>query len=152
ENIAAFIAEPVGGSSSGALTPPTGFWKRARELCTKNDILLIADEILVGSGRTGTWSALEPDRVTPDLQILGKGIAAGFAPLAVVRAPTRIVRVFAEGSGGFNHAQTFSHHAVGCAAGTATLRYLAKHQLVERCATMGGVLHRKLEAIASHPN
>jgi len=149
--IAAFIAEPVGGSSSGALVPPAGYWRRARELCTKNDILFIADEILVGAGRTGTWSALGPEHVVPDLQVLGKGIAAGFAPLSAVLAPQRIVDVFANGSGAFNHAQTFSHHAVSCAAGTATLRYLAKHKLVERSAQMGRVLHDKLGALKHLP-
>jgi adenosylmethionine-8-amino-7-oxononanoate aminotransferase len=151
-NVAAFIAEPVGGSSSGALVPPVGYWKRVRELCTSNEVLLIADEILVGAGRTGTWSALESDGVVPDIQILGKGIAAGFAPLAAVVAPERIVDAFANGSGAFNHAQTFSHHAVSCAAGTATLRYIVKHKLVERCARLGAVLHHKLEAIRQLPS
>jgi hypothetical protein len=152
ETIAAFIAEPVGGSSSGALLPPAGYWRRARDLCTKNNILLIADEILVGAGRTGTWSALQPEHVVPDLQVLGKGIAAGFAPLSAVLAPQRIVDVFANGSGAFNHAQTFSHHAVSCAAGSATLRYLAKHKLVERSGQMGRVLHEKLGALRKLPS
>jgi adenosylmethionine-8-amino-7-oxononanoate aminotransferase len=151
-NVAAFIAEPVGGSASGALVPPDGYWKRVRELCTRNDVLLIADEILVGAGRTGTWSALEPDDVLPDIQILGKGIAAGFAPLAAVVVPERIADVFANGSGAFNHAQTFSHHAVSCAAGAATIRYIVRHKLIERCARMGVVLHEKLAALKHLPN
>ena len=152
ENIAAFIAEPVGGSSTGALVPQSGYWRRVRDLCTSYEVLLVADEILTGAGRTGTWSALEPDTIVPDLQIFGKGIAGGYAPLAAVVAPTRIVDALATGSGGLNHAQTFSHHAVSCAAGTATMRYIAEHKLVERCATMGRSLHDRLYALLDLPN
>lgn len=150
--LAAFILEPVGGSSTGALVPPQGYLRRARELCSRHDVLLVADEVLVGAGRTGTWSALEPDGVVPDLQILGKGIAAGFAPLAAVLAPRRIVDVLERGSGALNHAQTFSHHAVSCAAGTATVRYIRKHGLVERCARLGQLLHRRLADLAQLPH
>jgi adenosylmethionine-8-amino-7-oxononanoate aminotransferase len=152
ETIAAFILEPVGGSSTGALVPPKGYLAAAREICAMNNVLFIADEILVGAGRTGTWSALEPDGVIPDLQVLGKGIAAGFAPVGVVLAPTRITDVIQRGSGAFNHAQTFSHHPVSCAAGTATLRYIRKHGLVERSATMGSQLHRKLQGLKTLPS
>ena len=152
ESVAAVIIEPVGGSSTGALVPPEGYLRRLRETCDTHKILFIADEILCGAGRTGTWSALEPDNVVPDIQVLGKGIAAGFAPLAAVIAPTRIVDVFAQGSGALMHAQTFSHHAVSCAAGTATLRYLAKHKLVERCAHMGNKLHKSLLALRGLPH
>jgi adenosylmethionine-8-amino-7-oxononanoate aminotransferase len=151
-SIAAFIMEPVGGSSTGALVPPAGYLRRVRELCDRHNVLFVADEILVGAGRTGTWSALEPDGVVPDIQILGKGIAAGFAPLAAVVAPARIVDVFASGSGGLNHAQTFSHHAVSCAAGTATIRYIRKHGLVERCARMGKLLHARLQELGQLPH
>jgi adenosylmethionine-8-amino-7-oxononanoate aminotransferase len=151
DTIAAFIAEPVGGSSTGALVPPQGFWRRARDICTSYEVLLVADEILVGAGRTGTWSALEPDAVVPDIQIFGKGIAAGYAPLAAVVAPASIADTLAKGSGGLNHAQTFSHHAVSCAAGTATMRYIESHKLVERCATMARALHERLGAVASLP-
>ena len=150
--IAAFIMEPVGGSSTGALVPPPGYLERVRQICDRHEVLFIADEILVGAGRTGTWSALEPSRVVPDIQVLGKGIAAGFAPLAAVLTSSRIVGAIAAGSGAFNHAQTFSHHAVSCAAGTATLRYIAKHRLVDRCRAMGAQLHAMLRRIEHHPN
>lgn len=152
DTVAAFIMEPVGGSSTGALVPPPGYLARVRALCDRYKVLLIADEILVGAGRTGTWSALEPEGIVPDLQVLGKGIAAGFAPLAAVLAPTRVVDVFAEGSGSLSHAQTFSHHAVSCAAGTATLRYIRRHKLVERCARMGEKLHAKLAQVRGLPH
>lgn len=145
--VAALILEPVGGSSTGALVPPPGYLQRVRDICDRYKVLFIADEILCGAGRTGTWSALEPEDVTPDIQILGKGIAGGYAPLAAVLAPTHVVDVFAERSGALNHAQTFSHHALSCAAGLATLRYIRKHKLVERSARMGEKLHAKLAQV-----
>jgi adenosylmethionine-8-amino-7-oxononanoate aminotransferase len=143
--IAAMIAEPVGGSSSGASVPPADYWSRVRSICDRHQILLVADEVLTGAGRTGTWSALEPYGVVPDIQILGKGISGGYAPLSAVVAPRRIVDVLADGSGSFMHAQTFSHHATLCAAGLATLKYLSRHRLIERCAQMGQILHAELQ-------
>jgi adenosylmethionine-8-amino-7-oxononanoate aminotransferase len=123
-----------------------------REICDENDVLFIADEVLVGAGRTGTWSGIDAFDVAPDIAVYGKGIAAGFAPLAAVVAPHRIVDVLAQGSGALMHAQTYSHHPVSCAAGAATLRYLREHKLVERCAEIGPVFHRKLDALRSLPH
>jgi hypothetical protein len=151
ETVAAFIAEPVGGSSTGASVPPPDYFRRVRQICDRHDVLFIADEVLVGAGRTGTWSALEPSGVVPDVMVLGKGIAGGYAPLAAVMVPTRIAQVFARGSGGLNHAQTFSHHPVLCAAGVATIRYLRAHGLVERCAALGPVLERRLARLRDLP-
>jgi len=151
ETVAAFIGEPVGGSSTGAVTPRADYFKTIREICTRHEVLFVADEVLCGAGRTGTWSALSQYGVTPDLMTMGKGIAGGYAPLSAVAAPERIVDVLAEGSGSLMHAQTFSHHAVLCAAGLATVKYLREHQLVERCAAMGAVLHRELHALRSLP-
>jgi adenosylmethionine-8-amino-7-oxononanoate aminotransferase len=147
DTVAALIGEPVGGSSTGASVPPADYWRRVREICDRHEVLLIADEVLTGAGRTGTWSALEPYGVVPDIMILGKGVAGGYVPLSAVVAPGRIVDAIARGSGTFLHAQTFSHHATLCAAGLATLKYLTRHRLIERCAEMGRVLHRKLEAL-----
>ena len=151
ETVAAFIAEPVGGSSTGASVPPPDYFHHVRQICDRHDVLFIADEVLVGAGRTGTWSALEPSGVVPDVMVLGKGIAGGYAPLAAVMAPTRIADVFARGSGGLNHAQTFSHHPVLCAAGAATIRYLRRHRLVERCAASGTVLQERLARLRDLP-
>jgi adenosylmethionine-8-amino-7-oxononanoate aminotransferase len=149
--IAALIGEPVGGSSTGASVPPPDYWTRVRAICDRHEILLVADEVLTGAGRTGTWSALEPYGVVPDIMILGKGIAGGYAPLSAVVAPRRLVDVLAHGSGTFMHAQTFSHHATLCAAGTATIKYLRRHRLIERSATMGRLLHERLQQLRSLP-
>jgi adenosylmethionine-8-amino-7-oxononanoate aminotransferase len=152
ETVAAFIAEPVGGSSTGGSVPPRDYFSRVREICNRHGVVFVADEVLVGAGRTGTWSALEPSGIVPDIMVLGKGIAGGYAPLAAVLAPERIVYAIARGSGALNHAQTFSHHPVLCAAGVATIRYIRAHGLVERCAAMGRVLHRALETLRDLPH
>ena len=152
ENVAAFIAEPVGGSSTGASVPPADYFRRVREICDRYEVLFVADEVLTGAGRTGTWSALEPSEITPDILTLGKGLAGGYAPLSAVVAPARIVDVLARGSRSFLHAQTFSHHPVCCAAGVATIRYLRAYGLIERCREMGVLLHRRLESLRSLPH
>jgi adenosylmethionine-8-amino-7-oxononanoate aminotransferase len=151
DTVAALIAEPVGGSSTGASVPPPDYWRRVRAICDRHEILLVADEVLTGAGRTGTWSALEPYGVVPDVMVLGKGIGGGYVPLSAVVAPRRIVDVLAKGSGVFLHAQTFSHHATLCAAGVATIRYLRRHQLIERCAEMGHLLHQRLQELRALP-
>jgi adenosylmethionine-8-amino-7-oxononanoate aminotransferase len=149
--VAALIAEPVGGSSTGGSVPSADYWPRVREICNRHGVLLVADEVLSGAGRTGTWSAIEAYGVVPDIMTLGKGIAGGYVPLSAVVAPRRLVDVLARGSGGLVHAQTFSHHPVLCAAGLATLNYLRDHRLVERCARMGLALHRRLAELRSLP-
>jgi adenosylmethionine-8-amino-7-oxononanoate aminotransferase len=151
ESVAALIGEPIGGSSSGASVPPEDYWARVRAICDRHDVLLIADEVLTGAGRTGTWSAMEPYGAVPDIMILGKGIAGGYAPLSAVVAPRRIVDALARGSGSFLHAQTFSHHPTLCAAGVATVRYLRKHQLIDRCREMGRVFHQELRRLTRFP-
>jgi adenosylmethionine-8-amino-7-oxononanoate aminotransferase len=151
DSVAALIAEPVGGSSTGASVPPAGYWERVREACDRHEVLLIADEVLTGAGRTGTWSALEPYGIAPDIMTLGKGIAGGYVPLSAVVTTRVIGDALARGSGALAHAQTFSHHPVLCAAGVATLRYLREHRLIERCAEMGRLLHRRLSALRDLP-
>ncbi|HYF39010.1 MAG TPA: aminotransferase class III-fold pyridoxal phosphate-dependent enzyme [Gemmatimonadales bacterium] len=147
DTIGVLIGEPVGGSSTGASVPHPEYWLRVRELCDRYRILWIADEVLTGAGRTGTWAAVEPYGATPDLMVVGKGIAGGYVPLSALVASRRMVELLARGSGVFLHAQTFSHHATLCAAGVATIRYIRRHRLVERCAGMGQELHAALEAL-----
>jgi adenosylmethionine-8-amino-7-oxononanoate aminotransferase len=152
ENVAAFIAEPVGGSSTGHEVPEPGYFRRIREICDRHQVLFIADEVLVGAGRTGTWSAIEPYGVVPDIMTFGKGITGGYAPLSVVAASRRLLDPIAKGSGALLHAQTFSHHPVLAAAGLAAVRYLRAHGLVERCRRMGEVFHRKLAGLRDLPH
>ncbi|MBI3300302.1 MAG: aspartate aminotransferase family protein [Elusimicrobia bacterium] len=151
DTVAAFIAEPIGGSSTGCSVPPEKYWRRIRALCDRYQVLFIADEVLCGAGRTGTWSALEPYGVVPDLLVLGKGISGGYAPLSAMLAPRRLVDVVARGSGSLAHNQTFSHHPVTCAAGVAALSIMKEQRLVERCARLGPLFHKKLDALREHP-
>jgi adenosylmethionine-8-amino-7-oxononanoate aminotransferase len=151
DTIAAVIAEPVGGSSTGASVPAPEYWRAVRATCDRYGILLVADEVLTGAGRTGTWSALEPYGVVPDIMTLGKGIAGGYVPLSAVVAPRRLAEALAQGSGALLHAQTFSHHAVLCAAGVATLRYLREHALIERCAAIAPAFHERLSSLRELP-
>ena len=152
DSVAAFIVEPIGGSSTGAAVPPAGYFQRVRAICDRYDVLLVADEVLTGAGRTGTFTASEQFGVTPDLMTLGKGIGGGYAPISAMVASDRVARVLADGSGGLVHAQTFSHHPVLCAGATAALRYLAEHRLIERAAGMGRVLHRELQQLRALPH
>lgn len=144
ETVAAFIAEPVGGSSTGASVPRPDYYKRIREICDKNDVLFIADEVLCGAGRTGKWLALEHFGALPDIITMGKGISGGYVPLSAVIAPRRIIDPLAKGSGALKHAQTFSHVPSICAAGLAAVRYIEKNKLVARAAKTGAVLQEKL--------
>jgi adenosylmethionine-8-amino-7-oxononanoate aminotransferase len=151
ETVAAVIGEPVGGSSSGASTPLPQFWRRVRETCDRHQVLWIADEVLTGAGRTGTWSALEPYGAIPDLMTLGKGLSGGYVPLSALVAPRGIVDAIAGGSGALLHAQTFSHHPTTCAGGVAAIRYLRERGLVRRCATIGTLFHERLAALRESP-
>lgn len=147
ETIAAFIAEPIIGSSAGAMVPREDYYERTREICRRHDVLYIADEVLCGMGRTGRWFAFEHFGVVPDILVLGKGLNGGLAPLSAVIAGREIVEVLAKTSGYFNHAQTYSHTPVICAAGLATIRYLKRERLVERCAAMEQPFFERLEAL-----
>lgn len=137
ENVAGFIAEPISGASLGAVVPPDDYWPRIREICDQYGVLLIADEVLVGMGRTGTWWALNHWNVKPDILITSKGTAAGYFPLGFIAASNEDVDLVFRKLGDFNHGGTFSHHAVGAAAGLATLRILQREKLVENAAELG---------------
>ncbi|MDH4348533.1 MAG: aspartate aminotransferase family protein [Gemmatimonadota bacterium] len=150
--VAAFIAEPVGGSSTGHSVPRLDYFRRIREICDRHDVLFIADEVLVGAGRTGTWSAIEQYGVLPDIMTFGKGITGGYAPLSAVVASRRLLDPIARGSGALLHAQTFSHHPVLAAAGLAAVRHIKRHGLVERARVMGEVFHRKLGRLRDLPH
>jgi adenosylmethionine-8-amino-7-oxononanoate aminotransferase len=152
DNVAGFIAEPVGGSSTGAAVPPPDYFRRVRAICDRYEVLFVADEVASGAGRTGTFTAIEQFGVTPDLMALGKGIGGGYVPISAMVATDRVAEVLAEGSGGLLHAQTFSHNPVLCAGGAAALRYLGDHRLVERSAEMGRVLHRALSELRALPH
>lgn len=150
EQVAAFLAEPVISSSAGAVVPTREYYHRVLEVCRKYDVLFIADEVLTGMGRTGAWFSFEHFDVVPDILAVGKGLSGGAAPLSAMIAKREIVEQIASGSGSFNHAQTYSHTPVICAAGLANLRYLKRHRLVERCRELESVFFKKLSRLRDY--
>jgi adenosylmethionine-8-amino-7-oxononanoate aminotransferase len=155
QNVAAFIAEPIGGSSTGASVPPPEYFARVREICDRYGVLFICDEVLTGAGRTGTFFALEHFRggdgaaVVPDIITMGKGLNGGYAPLSALIVKRSILETIAGGSGGFMHAQTYSHNPLAASAGLAVQRYIEERGLVERAARVGEQLGDALKRVES---
>jgi adenosylmethionine-8-amino-7-oxononanoate aminotransferase len=150
EQAAAFIFEPVVGATLGAAPPPVGYAARIAETCRKNNILLIADEVMTGMGRTGKPFAAQHWNIEPDIILVGKGVASGYAPLGAVLVSSRVVAAFARGTGAFMHGFTFQAHPVCTAAGNAVLDYLESQKLFERVAPAGKNLQDALSGLQSH--
>lgn len=150
--VAAFIAEPISGAGLGAVVPPDAYWPRVREICDAYGVLLIADEVMTGMGRSGAWFAMQHWPVRPDILTLGKGISGGYAPLSAIAAAGDLVDLVYEKLGDFNHGGTFSHQPVTAAAGLATLDVLEGGDLIARAATVGQALGDALAAeFGDHP-
>jgi adenosylmethionine-8-amino-7-oxononanoate aminotransferase len=153
ENIAAFFAETVVGATLGAVPAVPGYFRRIREICDQHDILLVLDEVMSGSGRTGSYFAFEQEGVVPDIVTIAKGLAGGYQPLgaAIVRGfvHDRIV----DASGAFSHGHTYVGHATACAAGLAVSDIVRREGLVEKVAASGpGLQSAFREALADHPH
>jgi len=150
DDAAAFIFEPVVGATLGAAVPPDGYVSRIAEICRKNGILLIADEVMTGMGRTGKPFAVQHWGVEPDLILVGKGVASGYAPLGAVLVSARVVEAFERGSGAFMHGFTYQAHPVSTAAGNAVFDYLESQKLFDRLIPAGKNLRDALTSIQSH--
>ncbi|MCF3946596.1 aspartate aminotransferase family protein [Acidiphilium sp. AL] len=151
DNIAAFIGEPIQGAG-GVLIPPETYWPEINRICRENDILLIADEVICGFGRTGRMFGAETFGITPDLMTLAKGITSGYIPLSAVLVGDRVADVLINETGEFYHGFTYSGHPVACAVALANLDILENEKLPERAARMGDVLRAKLDAaLGDHP-
>jgi adenosylmethionine-8-amino-7-oxononanoate aminotransferase len=151
ETVTAFVAEPIGGSTTGALVPPDGYWPRIAEICRRHGVLIIADEIMTGFGRTGRRFAIEHFGVEPDLLVGGKGLAGGYAPISAVFATEEVAAPIAE-AGHEVMFYTFGAHPVACAAAVAVLGILERERLVERAAELGALLREKLARLEKHPH
>ncbi len=149
ETIAAFIAEPVVGASLGAVPAVDGYFKRIRAICDQYDIVLIADEIMCGTGRTGTFFAHEQDGFLPDIVTLAKGIGGGYQALAATVARRHIVDRFSHKNSGFDHGHTYVGHASSCAAGAAVVAALEKYQLLDAVKSKGAAVMTALKAALS---
>jgi adenosylmethionine-8-amino-7-oxononanoate aminotransferase len=153
DRVIAFVAETVGGATSGCLVPPPGYFARVRELCDRHGILLILDEVMCGIGRTGTLHACTQEGVVPDLMTIAKGLGGGYQPIGAVLATERIVEAISAGSGFFQHGHTYIGHAVACAAALAVQKVLKRDRLVERCALQGEKLRTRLiDRFGRHPH
>jgi len=128
---AAFIFEPMSGATLGAVVPPPGYLQSIADICRRQGVLLIADEVMTGMGRTGRNFAVEHWNVHPDILVTAKGLSSGYAPLGAVIASKRVVDAIAEGSGAFMHGFTYNAHPISLAAGRAVLRHLQAKRLVE---------------------
>ena len=146
ETVLAFIMEPVGGASTGALVAPDSWYARIQEICREYGILLIADEVMTGAGRTGRFLASEWWGLQPDIVALAKGFGAGYAPLGAMAARRRIVTAVLDG-GGFAHGYTYAGNPLACAAGLGVLRELLEHKLVENAERQGHRLRARLTGL-----
>jgi adenosylmethionine-8-amino-7-oxononanoate aminotransferase len=131
ENIAAFIFEPVVGAAGGCVPAPPGYAAKVREICSRHGVLMIADEVMCGAGRTGTWRALEHDGVVPDIMSVAKGLAGGYLPLGAAIYTDAVADVIGVAQTG----HTFTGHTACCAAGVAVQNIVSREGLVERVQT-----------------
>ena len=129
--VAAVILEPISGATLGAVVPPEGYLAKVSEICAQHEVLLIADEVMTGMGRTGRNFAVDHWGVTPDILVTAKGLSSGYAPLGAVMLSPKVVEVIAYGSGSFIHGFTYSSHPISLAAGRAVLNRVSAAKLVE---------------------
>lgn len=146
DSVLAFLMEPVGGASTGALVAPDSYYGRIREICDEFGVLLIYDEVMTGAGRTGKFLAAEHWGITPDIVALSKGFGAGYAPLGAVVAGARLVEPILD-AGGFAHGFTYAGNPLACAAGLAVLEEMEDQNLIANAAAMGDVLMAELHAL-----
>lgn len=152
ERVAAFIAEPVTGSSLGAVGSPPGYLERVREICDRYDVLLILDEVVTAFGRTGRWFAYQHGGALPDVLVFGKGVSSGYVPLAGIVVRERVWAAFRQAGEGFPYGHTFSCFPLGCAVGLAVIREIEEHGLVEEAERKGRWLRERLAELARrHP-
>jgi adenosylmethionine-8-amino-7-oxononanoate aminotransferase len=151
ENVIAFLAEPVVGATTGCVAALPGYFKRVREICDRHGALLILDEVMCGMGRTGTMHAWEQEGVTPDIQVIAKGLGSGYQPIGGLLISGRIVQALHHGSGGFMHGQTYQAHPVACAAALEVQRIIREDNLLENVRAMGARLETALtERFGNH--
>lgn len=137
EQVAAFIFEPVVGAAGGVVPAPPGYAAAVQAVCRKYDVLMIADEVMCGAGRTGTWRALEHDQVESDIMSIAKGLAGGYIPLGATLVAERIATAILTEDGAYMTGHTFSGHTAACAAGLAVQRIIERDGLLERVRTKG---------------
>ncbi|MCM3617216.1 aspartate aminotransferase family protein [Sutcliffiella horikoshii] len=149
EEVAAFVAEPIIGAAAGAISPPDGYYQRIAEICKKYDILFIADEVMTGIGRTGKMFAMEHWGVTPDIICVGKGMSAGYSPIAATLVSDSIIGSILKGSKVIMSGHTYSANPQSSAAALAVLDYIEKQDLVRNSNYIGNYLMEELLRLKS---
>jgi putrescine aminotransferase len=149
--VAAFIGEPVQGAA-GVHPPPSGYWRAVQDLCRLHDVLLIADEVVTGFGRLGTWFGAGRYEIDADIIVGAKGLSSGYMPIGVVIVASRLLDVlWSAEAGTFRHGYTYSGHPAACAVAMANLEILEKEHLLTRVRDLEPVLIEELADLASHP-
>ena len=146
ETVMAFIIEPIGGASTGALVPPAGYMQRVREICEIYGVLLIHDEVMTGAGRTGKFLGAEHWDVVPDIIALSKGFGCGYAPLGAMIARDPIVEAVLD-AGGFIHGHTYAGNPLACAAGAAVIKEIDRMSLLQNATDQGESLRTHLQSL-----
>jgi putrescine aminotransferase len=151
DKVAAFIGEPVQGAG-GVIIPPASYWPEIERICRKHGILLVADEVITGFGRTGRWFGSETMGFKPDLMTFAKGVTSGYIPLGGVLVGDRVAEALIERGGEFNHGYTYSGHPVACAVALANIGLIRELGLVERVHDdVGPYLAAQYRELAQHP-
>jgi adenosylmethionine-8-amino-7-oxononanoate aminotransferase len=140
QNVAAFVFEPIVGAAGGVVPAPAGYARAIQAVCRKHDVLLIADEVMCGAGRTGTWRALQHDGVVPDIMCIAKGLAGGYIPLGAALVTASVAAPIHAEHGAFMTGHTFTGHTAACAAGLAVQHIVERDRLLERVLAAGGAL------------
>jgi putrescine aminotransferase len=151
DRVGAVIAEPIQGAG-GVIIPPETYWPEVQRICRAHDVLLIADEVICGFGRTGHWFASEPFGIQPDFLTLAKGVTSGYVPLGAVMLGDRVADTLIADGGEFFHGFTYSGHPVACAVGLENLRLIEAEGLVDKVRSdTGPYLAERLADLRGHP-
>jgi adenosylmethionine-8-amino-7-oxononanoate aminotransferase len=151
DTVMAFCAETVVGATLGCASALPGYFAAIREVCDRHGALLILDEVMCGMGRTGNVHAWEQEGVSPDIQIVAKGLGGGYQPIGAVLCAERVVAPIRDGSGAFQHGHTYQAHPLACAAALAVQRVIAEEGLLENARAMGARLEAGLvERLGNH--
>ncbi len=151
DTVAAFIGEPLQGAG-GVIIPPASYWPEVQRICKQYDILLIADEVICGFGRTGQWFGSDTFDIKPDIMPMAKGLTSGYLPLSAVMVGQRVVDVLWEKGGEFAHGFTYSGHPVACAVALENIAIMEEENLVQRVREEAGpYLQEQLATLREHP-
>ncbi len=151
DRVAAFIGEPVQGAG-GVIIPPASYWPEIQRICNKYDILLIADEVICGFGRTGNWFGCDTLGIKADFMSIAKGLSSGYLPIGGVMISDKVARVLIEQGGEFNHGFTYSGHPASCAAALANIEIIERESLVARVRDdIGPYMQKRWAELADHP-